>query len=56
MLMYLTVSKKKRNVLFVDQTCTTYSSEERKLKKLLIVESELSINVKTKNTFKYDYL
>ena len=30
-------------------------SEERKLKKLLIVETELSIDVQTKNTIKYDY-
>ena len=41
----------KCNVLFVDQTRTTYSSEERKLKKLLIVKTELSINVKTENIF-----
>ena len=30
-------------------------SEEKKLKKLLIVETELSIDVQTKNTIKYDY-
>ena len=31
-------------------------SEERKLKKLLIVETEFSSDVKTKSIFKYDYL
>ena len=35
--------------------CIIYRPEEEKLKTLLIVTKEVSVNVKTKNTFKFNY-
>ena len=44
----------KCNAWYVDQTRITYRPKERKLKKKLIIETEIYINVQTKNIIKYD--
>ena len=37
------------------QDLHSLQAKRKKLKKKLIIETEISINVKTKNIFKYDY-
>ena len=44
----------KCNEEFIDQICIIHRPEETKLKQWLMVVKEVSVNVKTGNTFKYD--
>ena len=46
---YVNVSK------FIEQICIIYRPEEKQIKKWLMVAKKVSVDVKTKNTFKYDY-
>ena len=45
----------KYNKQFVELICIICRSEEKKSKKKVMVASKVSIKLKTKNTFQYDY-
>ena len=52
--MFVILTLSKCNEYYIDQICIIYRPEQKN-QEWLKVATEVSVNVKTKNSFKYDY-